>query len=92
MKCRHCAKELSHTFIDLGTAPPSNSFRTEKTVSEPEKCYPLRVLICDGCWLVQTEDFVGAEEIFSADYAYFSSFSSSWLEHARNYVEKMTSL
>ena len=49
MKCRHCAKELSHTFIDLGTAPPSNSFRTEKTVNEPEKCYPLRVLICDSC-------------------------------------------
>ena len=91
MKCRHCAKELEHTFIDLGSAPPSNSFLTENTVNESEKCYPLRVLICDGCWLVQTEDFVGAGEIFSADYAYFSSYSSSWLEHARAYVESVIS-
>jgi len=91
MKCRHCGKDISHTFIDLGSAPPSNSYLTEQTMKEPEKWYPLKVMVCDHCWLVQTEDFVGAGEMFSEEYAYFSSFSSTWLEHARNYVEKMVS-
>jgi SAM-dependent methyltransferase len=91
MKCRHCATELNHTFIDLGVPPPSNSFLRTLASSESEKCYPLRVLVCDCCWLVQTEDFVGAEEVFSTDYAYFSSFSTSWLEHASNYVDTVTS-
>lgn len=90
MKCRHCSKELSHTFIDLGSSPPSNSYLTEQTMKEPEKWYPLKVMVCDSCWLVQTEDFVGSSEMFSDDYAYFSSYSSTWLEHARNYVENMT--
>ena len=90
MKCRHCSKELSHTFIDLGSSPPSNSYLTEQTMKEPEKWYPLKVMVCDNCWLVQTEDFVGSSEMFSDDYAYFSSYSSTWLDHARNYVEKMT--
>lgn len=90
MKCRHCGKELTHTFIDLGSSPPSNSYLTEQTMKEPEKWYPLKVMVCDNCWLVQTEDFVGSTEMFSEDYAYFSSYSSTWLEHAKNYVEKMT--
>lgn len=90
MKCRHCSNELTHTFIDLGSSPPSNSYLTEQTMKEPEKWYPLRVMVCDKCWLVQTEDFVGSSEMFSDDYAYFSSYSSTWLEHARNYVENMT--
>jgi SAM-dependent methyltransferase len=91
MKCRHCGVQLTDTFIDLGSAPPSNAYLTEQTLKEPEKWYPLKVMVCDHCWLVQTEDFVGAGEMFSEDYAYFSSFSISWLEHARNYVEKMAS-
>jgi len=91
MICRNCGTELSHTFIDLGSAPPSNSYLTEQSLKEPEKWYPLKVMICNHCWLVQTEDFVGAGEMFSEEYAYFSSFSSSWLEHARCYVEKMAS-
>lgn len=89
MKCRHCCNELTHTFIDLGSSPPSNSYLTEHTMKEPEKWYPLKVMVCDKCWLVQTEDFVGSTEMFSDDYAYFSSYSSTWLEHARDYVENM---
>ena len=91
MKCRHCASDLQLTFVDLGSSPPSNSYLTKKTINKPEKWYPLKVMVCDNCWLVQTEDFVGVGEMFSKDYAYFSSFSSTWLEHAKNYVEKVTS-
>ncbi|MFI3188916.1 SAM-dependent methyltransferase [Crenothrix sp. D3] len=89
MKCRHCHTELHLSFIDLGTAPPSNAYLTLSSLSTPEKHYPLRVLVCNECWLVQTEDYANADELFSADYAYFSSFSSSWLAHAEHYVETM---
>jgi len=89
MKCRHCDKELTQTFIDLGSSPPSNSYLTEESIKAPEKWYPLKVMVCGQCWLTQTEDFVGEDEMFSEDYAYFSSYSSSWLEHAKEYVEKM---
>ena len=89
MKCRHCQKELTSTLIDLGTSPPSNSYVTNKTIHGPEKYFPLRVLVCEKCWLVQTEDYAGAEELFDADYAYFSSFSSTWLKHAEKYVADM---
>jgi SAM-dependent methyltransferase len=91
MKCRHYGEQLNNTFLDLGSAPPSNSYLTEQTLKEPELWYPLKVLVCDHCWLVQTEDFVGADEMFSDEYAYFSSFSTSWLEHARNYVDEISS-
>lgn len=90
MKCRHCGEELLHTFIDLGSSPPSNSYLTELTLRKPEKWYPLKVLVCHNCWLAQTEDFVGFDEMFSEDYAYFSSFSSSWLDHAEKYVAEVT--
>lgn len=89
MKCRHCGAELTLPFIDLGTAPPSNSYVTAKQLAGPEKWYPLRVLTCTNCWLVQTEDYAHFEELFSSDYAYFSSFSSSWLAHAQRYVYDM---
>jgi SAM-dependent methyltransferase len=91
MKCRHCGEELNNTFLDLGSSPPSNSYLTEQSLKEPEKWYPLKVMVCDSCWLVQTEDFVGAGEMFSEDYAYFSSFSTTWLDHAERYVEKVVS-
>jgi len=91
MNCRHCHTPLTLTLIDLGSAPPSNAYLTELTLKSPEKWYPLKVLVCTECWLVQTEDYAGAEELFDADYAYFSSFSSSWLKHAEQYVEKMVS-
>jgi 2-polyprenyl-3-methyl-5-hydroxy-6-metoxy-1,4-benzoquinol methylase len=89
MKCRHCGYELDTPFIDLGSAPPSNAYLTAAQLRAPEKYYPLRVLVCLNCWLVQTEDYVGAEELFSEDYAYFSSYTNSWLLHAQDYVAKM---
>lgn len=87
MICRHCSAPLEHVFLDLGFAPPSNAYLSAEDLRKPEKYYPLRVLVCDRCWLVQTEDYAGAEELFTDDYAYFSSTSSSWLEHARTYTE-----
>lgn len=90
MKCRHCNKDLTHTFVDLGSAPPSNSYLKKEDLCKPEPWLPLRVLVCDDCWLVQTEDFAEAEDLFTEDYAYFSSFSTSWLAHAEEYVDIMT--
>ena len=91
MKCRHCGFVLSFPLVDLGSAPPSNAYLTEQTLHAPEKWFPLRVLVCDRCWLVQTEDFTQADELFDAKYAYFSSFSRSWLAHAEGYVTDMVS-
>ena len=90
MKCRHCGTELVLPLIDLGSAPPSNAYLTKKTLKAPEKWFPLKVLVCNECWLVQTEDYAGANELFASDYAYFSSFSTTWLKHAENYIEDMT--
>ena len=90
MKCRHCATPLVHTFLDLGFAPPSNAYLTEDDLTRPEKHYPLKVKVCSDCWLVQTEDYAQADELFSAEYAYFSSTSSGWLAHAAAYAKKMT--
>lgn len=86
MKCRHCARALDLVLADLGTSPPSNAYLLPADLNGPEAWYPLRVLVCTYCWLVQTQDFAKAEQLFSPDYAYFSSFSSSWLAHARAYV------
>lgn len=90
MKCRHCGTPLTHTFLDLGFAPPSNAYLPQADLSKPEKYYPLKIKVCDHCWLVQTEDYAQADELFSPDYAYFSSTSSSWLAHAKAYAEQMT--
>jgi hypothetical protein len=76
MKCRHCRADLTLPFIDLQTAPPSNSYLTGEQLAAPEKWYPLRVFTCTACWLVQTEDYAHFAELFSSDYAYFSSYSS----------------
>lgn len=89
MKCRHCASELHLPFLDLGCAPPSNAYLTEAGLRAPETWFPLRLLVCESCWLVQTEDHAGREALFTEDYAYFSSFSSSWLTHAERYVRTM---
>ncbi len=91
MKCRHCSASLDHIFLDLATAPPSNAYLSAADLHLPERYYPLRVLVCDHCWLVQTEDYADAAELFSGDYAYFSSFSNSWLKHAEAYVAAMIS-
>lgn len=90
MKCRHCGAPLTHTFLDLGFAPPSNAYLTEADLSKPENYYPLKIKVCDQCWLVQTEDYAQADELFSPEYAYFSSTSSGWLAHAEQYAKKMT--
>jgi SAM-dependent methyltransferase len=89
MKCRHCGSELELPLVDLGSAPPSNAYLTAQTLKAPEKWFPLRVLVCERCWLAQTEDFAQARELFDADYAYFSGFSSSWLAHCERYVADM---
>lgn len=88
MKCRHCQTPLSVSFIDLGSAPPSNAYLNKSDLKKPEKWYPLHILVCENCRLVQTEDYADADELFSEDYAYFSSFSKSWLKHAEDFVAK----
>ena len=89
MKCRHCEEELREKFLDLGVMPPSNAYLSEEDLERPEPKYPLRLLVCTNCWLVQTEDFVGRDKLFTSDYAYFSSTSKSWLDHAAKYCEKI---
>jgi SAM-dependent methyltransferase len=89
MKCRHCGAEVTLCLADLATSPPSNAYLTHAQLNSPETWYPLRVLVCERCWLAQTEDYAHFEQLFSRDYAYFSSFSTSWLEHAQRYVTSM---
>jgi SAM-dependent methyltransferase len=89
MKCRHCNADVTLSFIDLGTAPPSNAYVSAEGLMAPETYYPLRVLTCSRCWLVQTQDFARADELFSAEYAYFSSVSRSWVEHAARYTRSI---
>ena len=91
MKCRHCAAPLDKVCLDLGSAPPSNAYLSDAMLRAPELWYPLRLLVCERCWLVQTDDHAGRDALFSDDYAYFSSFSTSWLAHAESYVRTMTS-
>ena len=90
MKCRHCQTELEHVFLDLGYAPPSNAYLTNEGLNAPETTYPLKLFVCHECWLVQTEDYSEADELFSDDYAYFSSTSQGWLQHAARYAEDIT--
>ena len=90
MNCRFCHSHLEHTFLDLGFAPPSNAYLDEADLIKPELYYPLRLKVCNQCWLVQTEDYAQADTFFSADYAYFSSTSSGWLKHAESYVRTIT--
>jgi SAM-dependent methyltransferase len=87
MKCRHCEAPLEHVLIDLGHQPPSNAYLSAKQIDEPESQAPLKAYVCNECWLVQLPAHHRAEELFTSDYAYFSSVSSTWVEHARRYVE-----
>lgn len=89
MKCRHCQADLDLLLIDLGNSPPSNAYLTEAALDCAEVSLPLRVLVCESCWLVQTEDFAQADTLFDADYAYFSGFSSGWLAHCHAYCREM---
>lgn len=87
MNCRNCQRSLEHVFLDLGFSPPSNSYLNRDSLQKPEIYLPLKLYVCDNCWLVQTEDYASADTFFSADYAYFSSVSQIWLEHAKKYTQ-----
>ena len=87
--CRFCGRALEHVFADLGTSPLANSYLTAERLSEPEPTYPLKVMVCDDCFLVQLPEVASPAELFS-DYAYFSSYSDTWLQHAERYAEAMT--
>jgi SAM-dependent methyltransferase len=86
MSCRHCHAPLDHEFIDLGFAPPSNAYLTLAELSIPEVYFPLKLYVCTKCWLVQTEDHAHADRLFGDDYAYFSSVSQIWRDHAAKYA------
>jgi SAM-dependent methyltransferase len=86
--CRFCAAPLEHVFADLGMSPLANSYLTREQANAMEPFYPLRAFVCSSCYLVQLEEFETPDRIFS-DYAYFSSYSTSWLEHSRRYTEQM---
>jgi len=87
MKCRACGQKLKYQFIDLNSAPPSNAYLNEEDLHKPELYFPLKLFVCDRCWLVQTEDYARADELFRSDYAYFSSTSASWLQHSVEYCD-----
>jgi len=89
MKCRFCDNAMDDPFLDLGSAPPSNAYLEESELRKPEKYFPLKLHVCRKCWLVQTEDFLEADELFSDSYAYFSSTSKAWLRHAELYANDM---
>jgi SAM-dependent methyltransferase len=90
MNCRHCQGTELSPFVDLGYSPPSNAYLTTEQLNEPEIHFPLRVLVCRTCWLAQTEDFRNSSDLFTHDYAYLSSASTSWLNHAKQYCEQIT--
>lgn len=90
MKCRHCQTPLQHVFVDLGTAPPSNAYLTADQLAQDEPYYPLKVFACETCWLVQIDEFEHHSALFDEQYAYFSSYSSSWLKHAESYVNMIS--
>lgn len=87
MKCRNCGSSLSLELIDLGFSPPSNAYLSPEDLNKVEVWVPLKVFVCQDCWLVQTLDFHGESDVFIENYAYFSSTSTSWVEHARIFVE-----
>lgn len=90
MNCRHCEQHLDQVFADLQTCPPSNAMVKPEELNFPETYFPLKVFVCDACWLVQVDEIEKAEAIFNADYTYFSSYSKSWLAHAQAYADYMT--
>jgi 2-polyprenyl-3-methyl-5-hydroxy-6-metoxy-1,4-benzoquinol methylase len=87
--CRACGRALSHLFVDLGLSPFANDYLRPDQLDKPERVYPLRVYVCEGCLLVQIEEFEAPDTIFNDHYAYFSSYSDTWVEHARRYADMM---
>jgi len=90
-KCRVCGNELKEPFLSLGNSPLSNAFLLKDDLNRVEPYYPLYVYVCQRCFLVQLEEFETAKNIFSSDYAYFSSYSESWLRHCKDYIQMMIS-
>jgi len=88
LKCRICAAPLGDVFLDLGSAPPSNAFLSPEALSAPEIYYPLKLYTCANCFLVQVDEVQPHTQLFASDYAYFSSFSRSWLAHAERFVDE----
>ena len=86
MFCRNCNSKIENTFIDLGHSPPSNAYLTNIDLQKKELYFPLKIGVCKKCWLVQTKDFIAADELFTKDYAYLSSASKSWLKHCEDFV------
>jgi len=91
VRCRHCDAEVGLDLVDLGSSPPSNAYLDTADLDRPEAWFPLRVKVCEACWLVQTEDFADADALFHSDYAYFSGVSSTWVDHCRRFVDVATS-
>lgn len=89
MQCRFCKHTLTHVFIDLVNSPASNSYLGAAALNEPETYYPLKVFICDKCFLVQVDEYQKSDALFNNEYAYFSSYSTTWLAHAKKYTEAM---
>src|ERR1700759_4605631 len=89
VNCRLCGEPLTETFVDLGMSPLCESYVPADRLDGPETFYPLHVRICSACLLVQLAAYVPGEDIFS-DYLYFSSYSTSWVEHAKRYADEMT--
>ena len=90
MNCRFCNKAVNTEFADLVNSPASNSYLTEEQLNEPETFFPLKVMVCESCFLVQVDEYKKSSDIFNQDYAYFSSFSTSWLAHCKRYADMMT--
>ena len=85
MYCRHCKESINDIFLDLGHAPPSNAYISKDNLDKEERYLPLQVFVCRNCWLVQTNDCFNANELFTKEYAYLSSASTSWLKHCKEY-------
>jgi 2-polyprenyl-3-methyl-5-hydroxy-6-metoxy-1,4-benzoquinol methylase len=90
MECRSCKTELHHVFVDLFNSPASNSFVKKEELNEPEIFFPLKVYTCHKCFLVQVDEYKKSDAIFTNEYVYFSSYSTSWLDHSKKYVDLMT--
>lgn len=90
MNCRFCKNHVTTEFADLINSPASNSYLTAEQLNEPEVFYPLKVMVCEKCFLVQVDEYKKSSDIFNSEYAYFSSFSTSWLAHSKKYTDMMT--
>ena len=89
--CRHCNSKLTNKVLDLGNHPPSNAYLNKEQILMPEITYPLKVFVCSKCWLTQIPEFVKPQNLFTPEYAYFSSTSTSWCLHAKKFVELVCS-